>query len=517
MVELELEPEWTERLQAIVHSDTPIGFATYWYLVFFNPDAETYEDRFYLPDHCAEWIVEFYWALWEKAKKAFCLEAFRGSLKSTVITLALNTYRLCLYPHKEIIIAQANDTSAHENTEFIASLIEHSPAISALFPNVKPDQSMGWGAKGYEIKSTEKEYGVWRNWRTKIPSLTGAGYRAKNILGKHPRLHGVMDDVMTFDNTRSPRKLNELIKTIEKEIRPAYDKVDIQIDVFTPWTYGDPGDTQKQKTTTHHVRTPIYRIVDEVAVPTWPEVWPMEEIEILRENTPPAEFAQMFMCDLEAASGDHLKKEWLSYYPWEEIDPDWPRWLAVDYASVGRDLETRNRDHFALAQVTMHPRGFAIIETGKFGFFTPTDCQEIAINWGIGLSGTMRELGVEEGGKGEEFLDAVLLEAPFRVKGLSHGNKSKGSRFEKEMAPLFKSGYAKLSDKPGDPFLKQFEQEWLAFDDLDTYFDDCLDAGYYALKLVSRHIKSAIVGSKDRSKLRGRGYKNPIFAGFGRK
>ena len=516
MIELELEQEWVERLQAVVNSDTPIGFATYWYLVFFNPDAQIYDERFYLPNHCTEWIAEFYWALWNK-KKGFALEAFRGSLKSTVFTLGLNSYRLCIYPHKEIILAQANDTSAHENTEFIASLIEHSPALHALFPNLKPDSGMGWGAKGYEVKSVEKEYGIWRKLRTKVPSLIGAGYRAKNILGKHPRLHGQLDDVATFDNTRSPRKLNELVKTIEKEIRPAFDKVDIQIDVFTPWTFGDPGYTQKNKVTVHHVRTPIYKVIDKVAVPTWPEVWPMDEIEILRGDTPPAEFAQMYMCDLEAASGDHLKKEWLSYYPHEEIDPDWPRWLAVDYASIGRDLETKNRDHFALAQVTMHPRGFAILETGKFGFFVPTDCQDIAINWGVGLGGRMRQLGVEEGGKGEEFLDIMLLQAPFRVKGLSHGNKSKASRFEKEMAPLFKAGYVKLSDKPGDPYLKQFVQEWLAFDDLDTYFDDCLDAGYYALKLIATKIKSAIMGGKDPRRSKGRKYKNPIFAGFGRK
>ena len=129
----------------------------------------------------------------------------------------------------------------------------------------------------------------------------------------------------------------------------------------------------------------------------------------------------------------------------------------------------------------------------------------------------MRQLGVEEGGKGEEFLDVMLLQAPFRVKGLSHGNKSKASRFEKEMAPLFKAGYVKLSDKPGDPFIKQFVQEWLAFDDLDTYFDDCLDAGYYGLKLISSKIKSAILGGKDRVNTSKRGYKNPIFAGFGRK
>ena len=515
----QLTPKLVERIRAAVLMDSPAGFVIYWYLVFFNPDGADYEEKMFLPYHCLEWVVKFYRALHDPAMDAFALEAFRGSLKSTIFTLALNAYRLGIYPHKEILIAQANDTSATENTEFISSLIEDSPGYSVLFPGLVPDKSKGWGAEGYEIMDNTISYGIWRRKRVKVPTLLGAGYKSASILGKHPRLHGVLDDVSTFKNTRSAREKNALVKTVEKEIRPALDKVDMQIDVFTPWGLNDPGDIQKKKTNTFHVRTPIYRLDRDgelTDIPTWPEVWPEERIKVLRENTPPAEFAQMYLCNIEAAQGSHLKKDWLWDYPKEEIKDEWKRVLAVDYASVGKKSETVNRDYFALAQYAIHPNRFAILETGFHGHLLPAECEDVVLNWGTRLGGRLIVCAVETQGKGENFYHWMMANATFKVKDMTPGNKDKGTRFELEMAPLFKNGKARISDNDDDPFLKEFRQEWLAFDGLDTYYDDCLDAGYYGLKVVrnilkpsaSERLVGAITGKTPQ-------YRNPVY-GFGR-
>ena len=508
-----------DKLRAAVHMDSPAGFVIFWYLVFYNPAGKTYEEKMYLPFHCLEWVAKFYWAK-DHGYPAFALEAFRGSLKSTIFTLALNAYRLGIYPHKEILIAQANDTSAAENTEFVSSLVEDSPGYGILFPGVVPDKSKGWGAQGYEIKDDTQSYGIWRRLRTKVPSLLGAGYKSASILGKHPRLHGVLDDVSTFKNTRSPREKDALVKTVEKEIRPALDKVDMTIDVFTPWGINDPGDIQKKKTSTYHVRTPIYRLDEDgnlTDIPTWPEVWPEEKIKVLRENTPPAEFAQMYLVSVEAAQGQHLKGDWLWPYPHEEIDPEWRRVLAVDYASVGKKSETRDRDYFAMAQYAIHPNRFAILETGYHGHLLPAECEDVVLNWGTRLGGRLLTCAIETQGKGENFYHWMLANAPFKVKEVGPGNKDKGTRFEMEMAPLYKNGKARISDNDNDPFLKEFRQEWLAFDGLDTYFDDCLDAGYYGLKVV-RHILKPTVGERLVGAITQQSqYQNPIFKGFGKR
>jgi len=491
----------------------------FWYLSFFNPEGEKYADKMYLPDHSLEAVVCFYYAL-RNGYKSFAYEAFRGGLKSTVFTLAMNAYRLGNYPHKEVIVGQANDSKAHENTEFVSSLIADSPAFAIFFPGIVPDPSKGWGANGYEIKDKLRPYGLWRKLRTKVPTLLGAGYKSAAILGEHPRLHGMLDDVSTFKNTRFAREKDALVKTVEKEIRPAFDKVDIQIDVFTPWAQNDPGDIQKKKKSTLHLRHPVYKLDRDgklTTTPQWNEVWPADKIEELRGEMPPAEFAQAMLCDIEAAQGQHLKKDWLWLYPHEEIDPEWRRILAIDYASVGKKAETVDRDYFAIGQFALHPNRFLILETGFYGHVLAAEAQEMALNWGERLGAKLLLMAIERQGKGEDFYNWMLLNAPFRVTGPTPGNKDKAWRFEYEMAPVFRSGKARISDSTLDPFLLEAVNQWLAFDGLDTYFDDILDTMYYGVKAAKNLIKPSRGDRRVDPKQRRPKQVNPIYAGFGRK
>ncbi len=147
---------------------------------------------------------------------------------------------------------------------------------------------------------------------------------------------------------------------------------------------------------------------------------------------------------------------------------------------MASDQEIHGRDHFALSVVAVHPNGFGILIDGFFGFVPDAEAQDVAMNWGNSYL-NMRAMAIERLGSAQSYYNLMLKNAPFRVLPFGTGNRRKGERFEKQLAPLFKTGKMRILDDPENAFLKQFEAEWLAWDGLETYYDDCLDAVYYAV------------------------------------
>src|SRR3990167_2371960 len=87
-------------------------------------------------------------------------------------------------------------------------------------------------------------------------------------------------------------------------------------------------------------------------------------------------------------------------------------------------------------------------------------------------------IGVEAIGKGEEFYSLLLRNTKLPILACQTGRKSKGERFEKQMAPLFEYNRAWISDAANE-FIKHFISEWTLWP-LGEH-DDTLDAVYYAL------------------------------------
>ena len=490
------------RIREIVQAYTAEGFVWFYYWTQKDP----------LPDHCVEWIYEYFEAL--SAGENLCVEAFRGSLKTTIFSVLLTVYQIGCYPELETIITQSNDDKAFKSSSQIADIIATNPGFRFLFPHVRPDIAAGWGAHGYEVMRMDMPYGAWRKLRGRTPSLMAAGYKGSSILSHHPTGHGILDDVNDHKNTRSSRELNMVITTVDKEIVPAFDRVKMRIDVFTPWVPGDVGDRAKKSPSSRKIKTPLFRLDQNgkmTDVPTWPEVFPEKRIEKLREDTAPVEFAQMYLLDLEATRGAVLKREWLHYYPYDELNKKLPVAIGVDYASVAKTQELKGRDHFALAVVEIHPEGFGVLIDGYFGHVSRSEAEEIGISWGVDYQDRLLFMGVEKQGKGEEYYNVMLRSAPFPVRDMTPGNMSKGKRFENQMAPLFKQGKVRVSNEPDNRFLDQFLGEWLAWDGTGHYFDDCLDAVYYAVALIKGFIKPSAEDIPGVRSIFDSVTKNPLF------
>lgn len=496
------------KIREVVWSDTPKGFIFFYY--FLAPDDWP------LPDHCVTWVAKFYEARDKGMNLA--VEAARGLLKSTIFSTYMTTYQTALHANLETIIVQASEGLATDNSAMISDIIENNSGFHLLFPHIRPDKGQSWGAKGgYEVVNTDMDYAAFRKQRTITPTILATTYKSSNVQGRHPRLFGILDDINNSRNSRYPRELQQVKLAVDQEILPAFDRVKMQIDIFTPWREGDIGDMAKQQKDTLHIRTPIYKLDENGQLtdePVWPEEKPEKWIAKERAKRAPHVFAQMFLCDLKGSQGRILKREYLKYIEVNEIPTDIKVYIACDYASVAKSQALKGRDYFALSVVGQHPSGFLILLDGVRKHVDRAEAEQVFMNWCslYHKQGRLIRAGIERHGKGEEFADAMMRAAKgWKVKQLTTGNRSKGERFENQLAPVMMGDRFRLTTAP-NAFVDQFVDEFLSYDGIGTYTDDCLDAVYYAVRLAKGYINwsddDSIYDSSLVKQVRSR---NPLF------
>ena len=102
--------------------DSPDSFEAYYELIHGNR----------LPKHSREEIEQLY-AAHEQGKGALTF-AWRGSWKSTVISVTFQSYRIGKEPKTANLTIGSNDDSPENVTSSIARIIELHPAWKAIFP-----------------------------------------------------------------------------------------------------------------------------------------------------------------------------------------------------------------------------------------------------------------------------------------------------------------------------------------------------------------------------------------------
>ncbi|MDH5507804.1 MAG: hypothetical protein OEZ02_11350, partial [Anaerolineae bacterium] len=289
---------------ALGREDSPRGFANFYQVVFGRP----------APQHALdEWVAPLYAA--QAAGRGTVIEAFRGSAKTTTLTIAFTAFRIGLEPHKSNLLVQVGDEAAKDNTQQIADLIAHNPGWKLVFPQVRPDYAAGWGGSGYEVQRSDMDYADWRrlcaNTKGKDPTFVGLGYQSRAIIGRHPTGMLLIDDIHDEHNTRSARELEMVLKIVTGTILPTVTPASWKIVVGTPWASNDVLAYAKSTGRFDAVRTPILRENGGAKQPVWPAMFPAEEIEKQRQLAGEIEFGRMFLLDLQAAAGVHLKREWL--------------------------------------------------------------------------------------------------------------------------------------------------------------------------------------------------------------
>ena len=476
-------------------------------------------------------VVEFVWV--PEYVSAFnnhtgvLVEGHRGSGKSTFLITWVE-YLIGKRPVGSSQLIRINSQQAGEADELISATIEFSPAWKLCFPNVIPDKDKGWSVSGRFVKDLNicKEdnsgYGEWVQQCTSDhlaePSFLCSGITTRDFIGKHPSNGQYYDDLHDEGNTRSAREMQEIVDIIEKNIVPTWTRPENRPVLGVACTLWSPRDGYHALLRTgvfKHVKTPIYVTLDNPTIqvgeerykPTWIDGYEIGEIDgqkiipmwekygvetikmLKRQN--PVYFGLMYLCDLESVKGKVLKEEWLHTFPREKIDPSWPVYFGIDFATSEDKLKDKERDYFALAVLAALPWGGSVLVDGfreHLEFFEAVE----RVKAFSSKYPSLVSVGVEKWGSGEKFKQALLYNShlnviPFPFDGAPV--RSKGQRYQFELAPMFVDGRLWLSDVDVS-FIKNLREEWISWDGgkTSTGHDDCLDALYVACGVAQSHL-----------------------------
>ncbi|HDZ13872.1 hypothetical protein LCGC14_1238620 [marine sediment metagenome] len=411
-----------------------------------------------------------------------------------------------------------------------ANIIRHSPGWKMAFPNIIPNEKGHWGAdSGYDVYDTNIVYEEWARITQsegRARTLKGVGYRSNYLPGPHPTGVLLVDDIHNEDNTTSRRELKKVKDVYKGTILPMIEPETWHMAVGTPWTDSDLISYVKSTGVYKHVFNPACEMVgDKLVNPTWSSKWPVSLLERRRKEVGEIEFARMYLLDLEKTKGLVLKKEWLKYWPNAQIMKEWPVIIGVDYTSTADPLREKG-DYFALAVGRVIPGGQGIvIEDGLMIKLPQSEAEMAVITWGQRYP-TLMGIYVESVFSGNEFYQHLLNNPEVRASGLPINKvpvrKSKGWRYEKEVAPLFQRSRLYLSDAE-NAFINAYKDQWMGWqgDRLsDLGHDDALDAVYC---IVGSDIGQSFVSPLVRQQAKttnptwGREKEpNPIGLGFGR-
>lgn len=455
--------------------------------------------------HWREKLGEIFEAI--ENEKALALEAFRGSAKTTTFTQAFGAYLIGKFPDKAGLLIQLGDESATDNSQQIADIIDTNPGWKLIYPEIIPDKAQGWGANGYEVKRTDISYPEWRRMcavgKGKDPTFLAVGYKSRTIIGKRPYWL-VIDDINDENNTSSEREGRKVKKILTANIFPAANSAIVKIIIGTPWNEADALHYCLQTGQFHHIKIPVK--VDGKL--TWPEKFDEKRLEVELAMNGKIEYARMYELDLSKIKGLILKREWIHRFEHRYINVDWPRVLGVDYTST-EDPRKEQGDFFSICVGTIIPGNMGIVvEDGIRTKCSHAEAQDLVIAWATKYS-NVYGLGVEAIITGQLFYLDLLNNAILRASGITpmpvRFNKSKGYRYEKELAPLHQRARIRWTDKESE-FMTALHDEWISWegDPLEAnHPNDALDSLYAMMRVAEAFVSPITAKSKK--------YGNPLY------
>ena len=488
--EEEVIQAWQEELlPAFVQlNDNPMGYSGYYELVW----GEEW------PEHCWDW-ANLYYEAHEEGMYSL-IEAFRGSIKSTFNSLFVS-FRVGHEPAKINLIISSSDDKVKEIGELIANVIKYNKAWQRIFPHVVPDEQGHWSVEaGYSVWDNRVPYPEWTQ-KTMVeggraPTVKVASYNSQYLPGPHPTGVLMIDDIHTEKNSESQRELLRVKSVVTRILVPVIEPETWFLINGTPFNFADVVAWAKINKRFKSMSTPVRK---EDGTPAWPQKWNEGAIERQRETmNDDVAFAQMYELNLEKAKGQVLKKVWLEpYFPAAETKPkDWLAFGFIDYTSTSRP-DKQQSDYFSLAIGLLPPRSrFLLLVDGIYARLDQDDAQELAVAKILEYP-KMMVVGVEALFSWKEYQNTLaqnqyLLSAGIVPRACRGGPwaKSKGYRFEKILAPRFKSGMVRITDEENE-YLNALKSEWVGWqgDALAALgHDDALDTAFGALWMAMPYL-----------------------------
>jgi hypothetical protein len=460
-----------------------------------------YMTRGDIPQHAYNWMDKVYHD--KSEDMGTLIFAFRGSWKTTTISIMFTAYRIGMEPWKSSLILGNNDASAQNITLAVADIIANDPKFADIFPNVKPDKKKGWGAQGYWVRDISKNDDEWLELTnvSKDPSLLGLGITSGSVIGKHPTGVLLMDDIHDEANSISELERAKIVKVVTDTVLPmavtdATKQEGQQLETYTlivgtPWHEGDAYHYLRDTGEFGFLYSPLmYPCSEETEGAVhfdhknlqgwfrlaWEERVPYEAVISLYNKSGHKGFGRMYLLSL--AMANELGLEY-STFPHESLpNEDTLEFVSgVDYASMleirGKVIQAKNRSQFALAHGCILPSRVCVITGGVLGHYTQLKA-EGHVQAVQNRFKRHRTTGVEMNGKGEEFFSLLSRHQEMDLLPYWTGKSRKDARLEMELGPWLEMGKIMISDED-TPFLNALRKSLAEFphgnlDVLDAVF-----------------------------------------------
>lgn len=264
-------------------------------------------------------------------------------------------------PKLRLAVVSRTQTQASKVVSAVKAYIEKSEAVRAVFPDLLPGAKWTDGALKVKGAGHAKDY-----------SLQALGVGTA-VLGA--RLDGVvMDDVLDWENTRTPTQRQGLLDWYKKTIGGRLTRAAFVVFIGNAWHPEDILHTLARNPVWAAFRFPV--VDPETGAPRWPERWPQERIDAFREEHGPAEAARQLFCQARDDAEARFKREWIDKclargegrelpLLLHTLPPGYRTYTGVDLGT----RETKTSDLTVLFTICVHPnedREVLCVESGRW-------------------------------------------------------------------------------------------------------------------------------------------------------
>jgi hypothetical protein len=289
--------------------------------------------------------------------------------KTQQLTVARTLFKLGVDPNRRIVIVSGTHTQAQKIASSISGYIESSKELKEVFPHLKPDPKGPW---------TQSQLTVVRRGHPKDPSVQIGGAPFKIEGARIDDLY--LDDIMNFENTRTPRARDELWEWLHSAVIGRLGQDATATLLCNPYHRDDVAHRFEKLRDGFgkriwHVRK--YPILDSSGDSIWPERWPLERVEKVRTELVPSEYARQLLCQPRDDKSARFKWEWIQValkrgngkrptYQLKQVPPGYKTITGVDLA-VSEKEDAARTVFFTLALKPDGSKEVLSVEAGRWG------------------------------------------------------------------------------------------------------------------------------------------------------
>lgn len=226
--------------------------------------------------------------------------------KSQQVAVGRVLWRLGQDTSRTIALIQGTSKMAEKTLSQIRAHIERNARLREVFPGLRPSTNRGapW---------TQSQITVERSIVARDPSIQARGVFG-DVVGS--RLSDiVLDDVLTFENTRTEEQRKKLIEWFDTTVFTRLLPNGVIWAIGTPWHPEDLLHELEKRPAFKGLRySAVYNPDDPPARwrPLWPEQWDLARLEERRQNMPESTFVRKYLCRVRLDETSRFRRVWLT-------------------------------------------------------------------------------------------------------------------------------------------------------------------------------------------------------------